>query len=234
MWRNTINELWRSLRSVETTILVVAGLVVGGFWLFVLLASEVMEGDTQAIDRRILLALRTPHDLAIPIGPAWLVEVGRDFTALGGVAILTLLVVAVMGALFLLREYDSALLVGASILSGAVLSFLLKQGFNRPRPELVPHLQYVSFASFPSGHSLLSALTYLTLGALVARQTKQRRLKQYILIWALVITFLVGISRVYLGVHWPSDVLAGWTAGAVWALSWWLVAHWFRRRGKDT
>jgi undecaprenyl-diphosphatase len=115
---------------------------------------------------------------------------------------------------------------------GTLLSFLLKGGFDRPRPELVPHGSYVYTASFPSGHSMMSAVVYLTLGALLVRIHPKRRTKAYILTIAVITTLAVGVSRVYMGVHWPSDVLGGWTLGAAWALLCWLVARWLKMRGQ--
>lgn len=226
-------QTWRQrVGRYEFTILLALLLVVGGAWGFVTLAGEVMEGETHAFDEKILLAMRNPANHADPLGPPWVEELGRDLTALGGSAVLLLLIVSVVGYLLLARKYNLAWLVLIAIGGGILLNWLLKQGFDRPRPDLVPHGSYVYDSSFPSGHSMDSAVTYLTLGALLARIQPRRRLKAYILAWAMVLTFLVGLSRVYLGVHWPTDVLAGWTAGAVWALVCWLVARWLQRRGQ--
>jgi undecaprenyl-diphosphatase len=123
-----------------------------------------------------------------------------------------------------------AAFAAASVIGGAILSNLLKDFFQRPRPEIVPHLAYAANTSFPSGHSMMSAVTYLTLAALLARSQERRRIKAYFLLLAVLITFLVGVSRIYLGVHWPTDVLAGWTAGTTWALLCWLVARSLQRR----
>jgi undecaprenyl-diphosphatase len=113
-----------------------------------------------------------------------------------------------------------------------LLSTLLKLGFERPRPDLVPHAVVVYTASFPSGHAMLSAVTWLTLGALLMRVEPRRRVKAYVLALAVLTTLLVGASRIYLGVHWPTDVLAGWCIGAAWALMCWLAALWLQRRGR--
>ena len=110
-------------------------------------------------------------------------------------------------------------------ISGAVLSSLLKLGFDRPRPDLVPHLTHVYSASFPSGHAMVSAVVYLTLGTLLTRIVSGIWLKIFVMAVAVLLTGLIGLSRLYLGVHWPSDVLAGWAAGAAWALVWWTVAN---------
>ncbi len=199
---------------------------------FVELAGEVMEGETTGFDRAVLLALRNPADLSDPIGPRWLEEVARDITALGSTAVLTLVTLAATGFLALSGRRGAALLVIGATGGGALLSSLLKLGFERPRPDLVPHAVAVYTASFPSGHAMLSAVTWLTLGALLMRIEPHRRVKGYVLAVAVLTTLLVGISRVYLGVHWPTDVLAGWCLGAAWALLCWLLALWLQRRGR--
>src|SRR5690606_6178560 len=130
----------------------------------------------------------------------------------GGVAVLTL--VTIFSAIYLLlkRRKDLVLYLAAAAVTGTVLSNLLKAGFSRPRPDIVPHEIIVYTASFPSGHSLVAAVIYLTLGVILAEAQASYRIKIYILTIAVVVTMLVGISRIYLGVHWPSDVLAGWLA----------------------
>ena len=223
---------WQGLGQNELYILLTLVVLLSGILGFVKQAAEVGEGETHAFDERILLAMRNPQDRADPLGPPWVEESGRDFTALGGMGVLTFLTLSVVGYLLLLRRYDLAWLVVAAILGGSLLNTVLKLGFNRPRPDLVPHGVVVYQASFPSGHSMTSAATYLTLGALLARLQPRRRLKIYVMAVAMVVTFLVGVSRVYLGVHWPTDVLAGWTAGAVWALLCWLVLWWLQQRGQ--
>lgn len=230
--RQRTDSLWQRLRRTELLILIAIALIVGGVWLFIELADEVAEGATTTLDERLLLSLRNPADLADPIGPSWVEEMMRDFTALGGSGVLFLLTVSVICYLIIKRRFRAALLLGLAVGGGVILSQLLKSLFSRPRPELVPYGSYVYFASFPSGHSMLSAATYLTLGALMARLQKSRRLQIYSLLLAVTITFLVGISRVYLGVHWPTDVLAGWTAGAVWAVLCALTMYWLQRRGQ--
>jgi undecaprenyl-diphosphatase len=191
---------------------------------FILVADEVREGDTQRVDDWVIKALRTPGDPANPIGPDWLEEMARDMTALGGVLVLTLLTASVACYLWLNDQKRGTLFVVGATLGALGLSLLLKGVFDRPRPELVPHLSKIATTSFPSGHSMLSAAVYLTLGAMLARTAQKKRLKLYFVGIALLLTFLVGISRVYMGVHYPTDVLAGWLAGLGWAILCWLAA----------
>lgn len=204
----------------------------GGVWGFVVLADEVSEGDTQSIDETVLLALRNPADHTDPLGPDWAQELGRDFTALGGVGVLVLVSLGALGYLLLARRYRAALFTSVAVTGGILLSTLMKLGFDRSRPDLVPHDSLVYTASFPSGHAMMSAVTYLTLAAMLNRVQPNLRLKAYILVVAIMLTLLVGVSRVYLGVHWPTDILAGWTAGAAWAALCWLVMRWMQRRGQ--
>ena len=213
---------------IVIVMLLIASLAI---WAFVALADKVAEGDTLRFDEWAVRSLRRANDPAQPIGPRWLAEVGRDLTALGGVAVLALLTLAVTGFLWLRRMYGAMWLVLIATLGGLLTSTLLKNLIDRPRPELVPHLSMVYTSSFPSGHSLLSATVFLTLGALLGRFVQQRRLKAYFLLVALTMTFLVGVSRVYMGVHYPTDVLAGWAAGLAWALLCWLIARSLQRRG---
>jgi undecaprenyl-diphosphatase len=216
--------------SREFYTLVLVLLAAAALWGFLELAGEVAEGDTRAADRALLLALRNPSNPADPVGPAWLEEAMRDFTALGSIGVLSFISLGVAGYLALQRRYRALLLLLAAVAGGMVLSSLLKAGFDRPRPDLVPHGARVYTASFPSGHSLLATVVYLTLGALLARLIPDRPTRLFVLALAILLSVLVGVSRVYLGVHWPSDVAAGWMAGSAWALVWWLVARWLQRR----
>ena len=201
-------------------------------WAFVSVAGEVLEGDTEALDRALMLSLRVPQDLSDPLGPSWLEEAARDITGLGGNAVLTLVTLTSAVYLWMTGKGRAALLLLAAVGGGTVLSLLLKSGFERPRPDLVPHGTRVYTASFPSGHAMISAVTYLTLGSLLARTESRRAVKGFLLGLAVVLTLLVGASRVYLGVHWPSDVLAGWCGGAAWAALCWFVELQLQRTGQ--
>lgn len=217
--------------SNEKTVLLAGLLAAAGIWTFLFVADEVVEGETQRFDERVLLALREPGDPADPVGPVWVEEAARDITALGSVTVLFLVVTSVVVALALQRRFGAMWLVLGSTLGGAALSTLLKELFGRERPGVVPHLTEVLTASFPSGHAMLSAVVYLTLGALLARLVDNLWARAWCLVSAMVFTLLVGLSRIYLGVHYPTDVVAGWAAGMAWALLCWLVASWLQRRG---
>jgi undecaprenyl-diphosphatase len=227
--RNLFLRLLAWLATHEGAVLCAWGAMAAGALIFILIAGEIRGGDTLSFDRDLLLAMRRPGDLAPKGSPAFQ-EAARDVTALGGTVVVTLVTAATAGFLALDGKRRMAAFVCASILTGSIAAAILKDLFHRPRPEIVPHAMYASSASFPSGHSMLSALTYLTLGVLLARSHQRKRLKVYFLFLAVLLTFSIGVSRVYLGVHWPTDVLAGWIAGAVWALLCWMVARRLQNR----
>jgi len=205
-------------------------LLVGGTTAFITLIDLVEDGASRRFDERVLRAFRRPGNESQIIGPAWTEEVARDLTALGGIAVLTLLTAGVAGYLLIDRRYGSLLLLLGAVGGGLIFSTLLKHLFHRDRPRVVPQLSFSMTTSFPSGHSMLSAIAYVTLGALLARFVQRRLLKFYFLSMGLLLTFLVGISRIIMGVHWPTDVLAGWSAGLVWALLCWLVAQYLQHK----
>lgn len=218
-------------RNIELGTLVVFALAVTAIWAFAELADEVIEGTTRNLDRDILLLLRNPNDPDDPIGPIWIEEILRDLTALGGTAVLTLATIAVAVFFLLQRKTGSTLYLLGAVGGGLLISSVAKEFFDRPRPDLVPYGSMVYTASFPSGHSMMAAVVYLSLGVLVARALPQRRLKVYVLAISALASVLVGVSRVYLGVHWPTDVLAGWLAGVAWAALCIAGARFLARRG---
>ncbi len=224
----------RFSKLTEPFLLTALGLAGAAAWIFLGIADEVVEGDTQAFDAWLLQHLRDPTDPGAVIGPAWLSIASRDITALGDIAILILVVLTVTGFLILARRWRAAGFVLASTISGMVMVAILKHVFERNRPGFTAPDFYVATSSFPSGHAMMSAVVYLTLAALLARLVADVRLKAYVLGVALVVTWLIGLSRVYLGVHWPSDVAAGWAIGAAWALAWWILAQVFPGQAQTT
>jgi len=194
---------------------------------FIALADEVAEGDLGAFDRWALRAARAHVVRSADSIPG---EIALDLTALGSYPVLTLLVLCVLGLLSLRRMAGRALYVLCAVAGGALLSQALKAWFVRPRPMVVEPLVRVDSWSFPSGHALASAVAYMTLGALIAASVEQRATKLYVLAMALTLTGVIGVSRVLLGVHYPTDVLAGWLAGLGWSSICWSVFALFEQR----
>jgi undecaprenyl-diphosphatase len=228
-----LSAVWHHLRKRDREELLLLGgilALVAVLLVIINLAGEVLEGDTQHFDERLLAALRKADDPASPIGPRWLEQVAFDLTALGGPTVLGLTVAAVVGFLLLHRAVRNAVFVLVACGGGWLLNNVLKELFGRERPDVVPHLREVMSLSFPSGHALTSAVVFLTLGALLMRVVQTRLAKFYLMAIAVLTTFLVGLTRVYLGVHYPTDVLAGWLIGMSWALACWLAARVLDRR----
>lgn len=198
-------------------------------WVFAELAENVHEGETQRIDEAILHFFRHQDQPSVPVGPPWLPQVMRDITALGGHAVLTLATLIAVGFCTVIKRLGPALFVLAASIGATALNSLLKGLFERARPDTLLHLTEVSTTSFPSGHSALSAAIYLSLAVIVAQLTTHHAARLYILGSALLLTGLVGASRIYLGVHYPSDVLAGWVIGLAWAISCWLAMQALQR-----
>ena len=217
----------RFWERTELSVLLAGVIVAGGMWGFIEMAEVARDTTAHAFDTEILLAFREAGRPDDPLGPLWLEEAVRDITALGSMIVLVLVTAAAIFYLLLISKWREALLVLVAVGGGQILSSLLKLGIDRPRPELVPHLAEVYTLSFPSGHAMMSAVTYLTLGSMLAGMAPGNATRIYVLGVAVLITLMVGVSRIYLGVHWPSDVLAGWCAGFAWAMLCWLVARRF-------
>ena len=208
---------------------VAAGSFVLAVGLFLELADDAPEGDYLPVETKIMEAMRRGGE---PWGPAGTAAVVRDITALGSAVVLILLTLLILGFLLMSGRMRVAALIAVATAGGQALNLTLKNAFERARPDSALHLVEVTSTSFPSGHSMASSIFYLTMGALLARMASRRREKSYFVGAALLITFMIGFSRVYLGVHYPTDVLAGWSAGTAWALVCWFVADWLGRRGK--
>ena len=229
----TLARQWMSVgyawARAEFAVLLALLVVAGGLLAFVDLAEDMNEGDSHEFDRMVMLALRQPTDSARPIGPEWLVNAMVDLTSLGSTSVLTLLTIFTAGYLLASRKFISAVMVPISVGGAAIVMNALKDVFSRTRPDVVPHLVDVTSASFPSGHAMVATAAYLTLGVLMA-ETSSRRVGIYVMTCAVAISLMIGFSRVYLGVHWPTDVLAGWCAGAAWAMACWLLTYRFVAR----
>lgn len=207
----------RSRRVESWTLWIVLSVAALGF-AFLRLGSEMLEGETQTFDEAVLRALRRPADPAHLVGPAWFERAVLDVTSLGGVTVLGLVVVLTLAYLLLARRRVAALTIFASTAGAFALSSSLKWIFDRARPTVVPPLAEVSSGSFPSGHAALSAAVYLTMAALLARETPSPATRRFVLATGVVLTILIGATRILMGVHYPSDVFAGWMLGSAWAL----------------
>lgn len=203
----------------------------GGIWGFIELGEAVGEGETAHLDERILMLFRTGDDPTDPLGPHLVETAMRDVTALGGVTVIAFLTLAVVLYFVLDRRPRTGLYVFVAVAGGAGLTFALKFLYDRTRPSILPTEVLPADPSFPSGHAAVSAVVYLTLGLLLAGAVPKRRLKVYVVALAVALTLAVGVSRVYLGVHWPTDVLAGWALGGAWALLCWQGERRLQRRG---
>ena len=187
---------------------------------FVLLGSEVGEGETRGIDLRLLHAAQSARAAA-----PWLAGMMRDLSGLGSTAVLTLFSTAAVAHVAMFSSRGRALLVAAAVGGGAVAVAVLKAGYARHRPDVALAQFEVPGWGFPSGHATMSAVVFLTLAVLVAGTRPRHRERVFIVAVAAVLAALVGVSRVVLGVHYATDVVAGWVFGVAWASAWWLIDH---------
>ncbi len=217
---------WTSNEKLEPAAIAAFCAMTGSAFLYARIASEMLKGETSKFDEALLLALRQPGAVDVPIGPIWLTKVFADLTSFGGTTALCLISLLAIVYLYIIGKRGDGLFVFLSVSGGWLISHFTKLGFARPRPDLVAHLVEVNDFSFPSGHAMVSAVTYLTLGLLLAGSQSSSAVRYYLVFVALLLTLLIGISRVYLGVHYPTDVLGGWSAGAAWACGCWIIRRW--------
>jgi undecaprenyl-diphosphatase len=194
------------------------------------LGDAIEDGAQFSFDRAILLWARGGSAHGVPIGPDWFRAAMVDITAIGGVTVLVLMVLLVAGFLALGRHWLTLSLVLGGTISGSIAVSIVKGLVGRARPMVTDHLVTVVSESFPSGHAANSAIAYLTMATLLSQLVEGRAARRYLFAAAALIVTLIGASRVYLGVHWPSDVLAGWAFGTLWAVAWWAIGAWARLR----
>ena len=204
--------------------LLVAGAgVAAALMLLLWLGWEIGEGEGFAFEPAIMLAMRVAGHPDQPVGPAWLPSMIRDITALGSTVVLTLWVAMAASFLWLRGLKQSMLLLLMATIGGSVMVTLIKALVGRARPDVIGRLMVETSNSFPSGHAALSAIVYLSIAALFWPLMRRSRERVWLLAAMMLLVGAIGVSRVYLGVHWPSDVLAGWIFGSLWALAWWRI-----------
>jgi undecaprenyl-diphosphatase len=213
----------QDLKSIRKDALISVSALACLLFAFGVIAQNIVAGKSITFDQRIILALRDSGNPSAPIGPAWLQEAARDLTSLGSIIVLIIITLTFSGYLFLARKHSAAWLMIVAVFGGIALNDLLKLAFGRPRPDLVYQAVRVFTSSFPSEHAELSAIAYLTIAAILAQNQPSLKIGLYFVVLAVLLTMLIGISRVYLGVHYPTDVLGGWCVGAAWALGCWLL-----------
>lgn len=197
---------------------------------FIAMAILVTTRSIEHFDEVILLYFRDPLDRSNVWGPAWFEEMAAEITVLGGYTVIVLVTAIVLALLLMAGKKKAALFLFLTLVCGSILSSVLKLLFDRPRPDLVSHFDRTFTSSFPSAHAMVSMIAWLTLAVIAVRFVNRARLRVFILACAVIIAVMIGVSRVYLGVHWPSDVLAGWSMGIAWSGASWLAAHYFSQQ----
>jgi undecaprenyl-diphosphatase len=213
-----IDEMSVSISSLSVRSLLIALCITGSAWLaFEWAASRHVDGRN-GYERSWVEGLRDPRDPAHMIGSPLLEESVRDYSALGGYAVVSSIIVvfSIFGGLCYGRSYVRFFLL--TVLGGYGCSMLLKLAFGRDRPSVVPYLSHVATTSFPSSHAMVSSIVYLTIGLLLAQRIRNPRTRPLFVLVPLCLTAVIGFSRVAMGVHYPTDVLAGWTAGLTWTV----------------
>lgn len=180
-----------------------------------------MESYIRRFDEAIMLAFRNSSDDSDLLGPSFIEEIIHNITVLGSTTALTLISLVFLGYLLLGNRHNDSVFLLISVSGGILINALLKIFFNRPRPDLVPHEVIVFTASFPSGHAMMSMITYVTIATILGRIHSQPGFNTFFYFIAILLTTLVGTSRIYLGVHWPTDVIAGWITGLLWVVVCW-------------
>ncbi|MCB1504718.1 MAG: phosphatase PAP2 family protein [Hyphomicrobiaceae bacterium] len=190
-----------------------------------LLIGLLTPGGLAQIDYNLMAALHEPYDSYDPIGPIWLDSAMRDISALGSNIVLAGIVIIATILLTFVHRIGPAVMLVSATTAAFLLNNLLKLLFDRTRPDFLADSVVVSSSSFPSSHAMLSVVVYLLLAAIAAREMTAKSQVTTTLSIAVIVALTVGFSRIYLGAHWPSDVLAGWLLGAACALAAWQLSR---------
>lgn len=191
--------------------------------LFLAVLVTVSTGGTRVGDEWTLRVLRMPEDSGRAVGPPWLTDVVLAITALGEGPTLTAFVLLAAGWFFFRGDRRALRMMLVVGIGGLLLMLALKYSIGRPRPDIVPHLSRISHGSFPSGHAMMTMAIFLSIAVLVGRGLRSARRRSALVLFAVVASLCIGSTRVFVGVHYPSDVLAGWMIGLAWAAACWLI-----------
>lgn len=229
-YRHLPKAIWGFVRA-EFVLVASLAVIATAVLAFIKIADEMSEGEVHGFDMAVLQMLHPdPANPSDPLGPKWLDHAAADLTAIGSVSVLAVLALLVGAFLVMQRKRLEAAIIAVAFAGGLTISQLLKEFFNRERPPEAYRASEILNASFPSGHALLSTVVFLTLGAMLVQAAKGQALRIYVMSAAIALTLIVGLTRIYLGVHWTTDVLAGWSAGAAWATACWLAGRWLKQR----
>lgn len=209
----------------ELSALILITVVVGAAWGAVEIADLPREGASRSLDEVMLSVFRSSSDRTNPVGSRGIEDISRNISSMGSNAVLVFVSIIVVSYLLAQGRKKASWLVVASIVGSLGISFVLKLLFDRPRPDLSVESVHVTTSSFPSGHAMVSMAVYTLFAALLARLDSRRWVKIFFLASAVLINLVIGITRLHLGTHWPTDLLAGWTIGAAWTTLCWLTAY---------
>ena len=206
----SIVEFSKSSRDFEKLSLEIfagAGALIGSLYIFLKLTHKVIDKEIIFFDNIIMQTMYDSHSLL-------LTQIMKSITFFGGEIFLGLAIILTI--IILLRKHKKdAFVFGFLLFFGIILNLVLKGVFQRPRPDLFALITETTF-SFPSGHAMNSSVFFLSLTYFIFRNTRNKKLGIWLSVLSGVIVLLIGISRIYLGVHYPSDVIAGFAAGLLW------------------
>lgn len=226
-----MNRLLQSAMNVDRLLAALLAIAAFMTYTFIRAVDEVYEKSARLFDEAVLLGFRSHADKTQPGGPTWLPDVMRDFAALGSSAVLAAVALGSAILLALSGKRRTVVFILLAVLTGIIVEHVMKSGYGRPRHDLLPHGVLATSWSFPGGHSMNAAVVYLTLGNLLAQTQRRVSIKAFLISFSVFLSILIGVSNLYLGVRWPTDVFAGWTLGLSWAMVCWLVLHSLQRRG---
>ena len=215
----SLPKVQRLFAHMEARLLALWIALAGAAWAFLRVAGEFREGELTAFDTWVLLRLRHPNNPHQAIGPIWLTDGMRDITSLGSVTVLFFITAVAALILYFHNKKPHAAVLGAAVLLSQLSGDVLKNFYGRVRPAFAVYGTPPVSLSFPSGHSTTATTAYFLLATIAAGLETRTAVRILYFAIAALLALSIGFSRVFLGVHWPSDVMAGWCVGGFWALA---------------